>query len=422
MYTNNNYNEKEISQLFSNNITSLQSNLSNLEDLEFQITNYLNEYENSISKDINLNKDTEKAFIDYINGYSTHPINVNYFLKKSNLSVNQNNKRTKQITKNGKKFIELFKEIDNNKIKELHYCTQEIKGESGCINHICLLKDGRLISCGNSGELTLIKKSPTGIYEKVLCAEVHLKEISFVTQLKNGNIITCSNDNTMKILSVTDDDNINIEQVLKSHQSSVYKVIEFNEDTLISISSDLTFKVWKKKFDNYICSNTIQFQKYRSYGNIMKINDNEFVTISVGDYCLKFWDINTLKLIKEIKNIKTCWGMENMCIIDDDILCIGGTDFEGYYLIQISNHQILTIIRGPEKVYSIQKCLDGNIIFGIIDQDRSSSLIVCQFINGNLVKIEEKKACHNDGINSIIELDDGTIVSGSEDNLIKFWN
>ena len=63
-----------------------------------------------------------------------------------------------------------------------------------------------------------------------------------------------------------------------------------------------------------------------------------------------------------------------------------------------------------------------NIIFGIIDQDRSSSLIVCQFINGNLEKIEEKKACHNDGINSIIELNDGTIVSGSEDNLIKFWN
>ena len=81
---NSNYinNEKKISETFSNNITSLQSNLSNLEDLEFHITNYLNEYENSISKDINLNKDTEKAFIDYINGYSTHPINVNDFLKK----------------------------------------------------------------------------------------------------------------------------------------------------------------------------------------------------------------------------------------------------------------------------------------------------------------------------------------------------
>jgi len=146
----------------------------------------------------------------------------------------------------GKKFIELFKDINENPIKELHYLTQEIKGESKCINHICLLKDGRLISCGNSGELTLIKKSPTGIYEKVLCAEVHRKEISYVTQLKNGKIITCSNDNTMEILSVTDDDNINIEQILKSHESSVYKVIEIDDETLISISSDLTFKVWKK--------------------------------------------------------------------------------------------------------------------------------------------------------------------------------
>ncbi len=421
MYSNYNNKEKQISQLFSNNINSLQLNLSYLEDLKFQINNYLQEYENHISKEINSNKEIEKSFINYINEYSTHPIKINYFLKKFNLSVNQNNKRIKQITENGKKFIELFKEINQNPIKELNNCTQEIKGESKCINHICLLKDGRLISCGNPGDLTLIKKSPTGIYEKVLCTEVHTKEISYVTQLKNGKIITCSNDNTMKILSVNDDDNINIEQVLKSHQSSVYKVIEIN-DTLISISSDLNFKVWKKKYDNYICSNTIQFQKYRSYGNIMKINDNEFVTLSVGDCCLKFWDIKTLKLIKEINNIKTCWGMENMCIIDDDILCIGGTDFEGYYLIQISNHQILTIIKGPEKVYSIKKCLDGNIIFGIIDQDRSFSLTVCQFINGNFVQIEEKKACHSDGIHSIVELDDGTIVSGSEDNLIKFWN
>jgi WD40 repeat protein len=421
---NSNYinNEKKISETFSNNITSLQQNLSNLEDLKSEINIYLKEYQNHISNEINSNNSIEKSYIDYINGYSTHPIKINYFLKKFNLLKNQNNKRVNQITQNGKKFIELFKDINENPIKELHYLTQEIKGESKCINHICLLKDGRLISCGNSGELTLIKKSPTGIYEKVLCAEVHRKEISYVTQLKNGKIITCSNDNTMEILSVTDDDNINIEQILKSHESSVYKVIEIDDETLISISSDLTFKVWKKKFDNYICTNTIQFQKYRSYGNIMKINENEFVTISVGDCCLKFWDIKTLKLIKEIKNIKTSWGMENMCIIDDDILCIGGTDFEGYYLIQISNHQILTIIKGPEKINSIYKCLDGNIIFGIVDEDRNSSLIVCQFINGNLEKIEEKKACHNDGINSIIELNDGTIVSGSEDNLIKFWN
>lgn len=411
-----------ISKSISNNVSSLKSNLSNLEELKSQINYYLNKYEDYLSKEIKSNIETEKSYNDYIDGYSTHPIKIDYFLKKFILSVNQNKKRSIKISKNGKKFVELFKNISENPIQELNQFIQEIKGESICINHICLLNDGRLIVCGNSGDLTIIKKSPSGIYEKVLNAEIHNKEISYVNQLNNGQIITCSSDKTMKILSINNDDDLNIEQVLKGHTNAVYKVIEIDDETLISISSDLTFKVWKKKFDNYICSNTIQFQDYRSYCNIIKINDNEFATISVGDSVLKFWDSKTFKLIKEIKNIKTCWGMENMCIIDDNILCIGGNDNEGFYLIEISNHQIMTIIRGPERIYSIRKCLDGNIICGIIDEDRSSSLVVYQFKNGLFEKIEERKGCHNDSILSIIELEDGSIVSGSEDNTIKFWN
>ena len=84
---NSNYinNEKKISETFSNNITSLQQNLSNLEDLKSEINIYLKEYQNHISNEINSNNSIEKSYIDYINGYSTHPIKINYFLKKFNL-------------------------------------------------------------------------------------------------------------------------------------------------------------------------------------------------------------------------------------------------------------------------------------------------------------------------------------------------
>ena len=56
------------------------------------------------------------------------------FPQKTILSLNLYNKRTRQISKNGKKFIEFFKNISGNPI--LHQCKQEKKGESICINNI----------------------------------------------------------------------------------------------------------------------------------------------------------------------------------------------------------------------------------------------------------------------------------------------
>ena len=52
-------------------------------------------------------------------------------------------------------------------------------------------------------------------------------------------------------------------------------------------------KIWKLNNENkFDCYKTINFQNSESNCNILKLKENEFVTSSIGDKCLEFWNIN----------------------------------------------------------------------------------------------------------------------------------
>ena len=61
---------------------------------------------------------------------------------------------------------------------------------------------------------------------------------------------------------------------------------------IISVSVDKTMKKWEIKNNKYECTKTINFQNSESLCNILKLNENEFVTSSYDDKCLKFWNSN----------------------------------------------------------------------------------------------------------------------------------
>ena len=100
-------------------------------------------------------------------------------------------------------------------------------------------------------------------------------------------------------------------------------------------------------------SKTITFQNSNNNCNILKINENEFVTSSEKDKCIKFWNSNDFSNIATINNIETNWTLRTLCIINENILCVGGSNSKGFYLINISNHQLIKNILGPQIIYSI---------------------------------------------------------------------
>ena len=227
----------------------------------------------------------------------------------------------------------------------------------------------------------------------------------------------------MKIIKLIEDDDYIIEQTIEEHNNWVYKVIEIKENELISVSYDKTMKIWELNNENkFELLLTITFQNLESNCNILKLNENEFVTSSCGDKCIKFWNSNDYSNIITIDNIEIEWTLKTMCLLENDLLCIGGENSKGFYLIKISTHQLIKNIIGPKIIYSINKCLDGLFLCSIYDEKGNNSLVKYKYEEQDLKKVAEKEKAHNNNIYSCVELNDGIIASGGADNLIKLWD
>ena len=241
------------------------------------------------------------------------------------------------------------------------------------------------------------------------------------TQLNNDKIISCSSDNSMNIIKIIDESKYNLEQKLTGHKSNVYNVIEITENVLISISCDNTMKKWELKNNKFECTKTITFQNSNSNCNILKINDNEFLTSSEYDKCLNFWNSNDYSNVSTINNIEVyCYNRE-LCMINENILCVGAYNSKGFYLINISNHQLIKNILGPKIIYSIYECFDGLFLCSIQNENGNCAIAKYKYENGDMKKIVEKEKIHEGNILTCFELNDGTVVSGGSDKLIKLW-
>ena len=228
----------------------------------------------------------------------------------------------------------------------------------------------------------------------------------------------------MKIIKLIGEDKYQIEQTLQSHTNYVMKIIEIKENILISISCDKTMKIWKLNNENkFECFKTINFQNSEnSYCNILKLNENEFVTSSYNDKCIKFWDSNDYSNIATInQDIESISTRKNMCLLENDLLCIGGDNSKGFYLIKIPTHQLIKNIIRPKTIWSINECLDGLFLCSIIDEKGNNSLVKYKYEEQDLKKVAEKEKAHDSYIFSCVELNDGIIASGGRDCLIKLW-
>ena len=110
-----------------------------------------------------------------------------------------------------------------------------------------------------------------------------------------------------------------------------------------------------------------------------------------------------------------------MCLLEEDLLCVGGINSKRFYLIKISIHQIIKNIFDPKTIYCIYNCLDNSILCSIIDEKGNNYLVKYKYNEGNLIKIFEKEKAHDNYIWICIELNNMITASGGCDCLIKLW-
>jgi len=419
-----------LSELFYSKVTK-NVLLEEMNNIENRIKD-LDKIKEKIVSEINKLKESTKLEMELINiliktyDYEETQKNLNYNvilnMKKIDKIFKSNKiKIYERIYKDGNNYLNNLQNIKSI-ISEFQENYKTLKNHTNNVYYISKLSDGRLISSSKDNLLNIYKKDS---YDLQVSIKEHTGAVYSFTELKDGRIISCSSDKTMKIIKLLEDDKYQVDQTLEGHKGEVYKAIEIKENELISISYDKTMKLWKLNKDNaFECILNAIFQYSNSYCNILKINEEQFVTSSCSDSCLKFWNANNYSNIETIKNISIEWTYDLMCLIDNDLLCVGGKDSKGFYLIKISSHQLIKNILGPKTIYSIVQCVDGLFLCSIINENGNYSLAKYEydFENKNLKKVIEKEKPHDNGsIYAAIELNRRTIASCSSDYSIKLW-
>ena len=407
-----NFSEESKKQLLVE-MKNLEIKINNLDILKQNIISQINKLKETSELELKLIK-----ILLYTYQYEENQKNLNFNIIQNLKNIKKTFKIYEKIYNEGNKYISLLHNLKNKNSFKINF--KILKKHTSWISHLSKLNDGRLISCSGDYSLNIYKNET---YELDLSIKEHSGGVYSFTQLNDGRIITCSQDKTMKIIKlINEKKKYEVEQTLIGHSHWVCKVIEIKTNELISISCDKTMKIWILNNENkFICITTIVFQNCESNCNILGLNKNEFVTSSNFEKCLKFWNCNNYTLISTINNIEIEWSLKLMCLLTDDILCVGGKNNKGFYLIKISSHIIIKNITGPKIIYSINKCLDGLFLCSIIDNNGSHCLIKYKYEDFDLKKIVEKEKAHDNNIYSCVELNDGTIASGGFDNFIKLW-
>ena len=311
------YLDKDKIKLKVNNIKSI---IENLEIVKQEIVILFDKLKKSTEIEMNF-INILLSFYEYSESYYDLNYNIKQNLKNFINSFKLNKIDVYElITKEGNKYISLLQDANNfqyNCFKNIH----KTINTSNSILYLSVLKDGRLAVAENN-LLKIYKK--ISFYPQLLIKE-HIQGIPSFTQINDGRIITCSDDNSMKLIELKENKEYELQQILKL-ENSARKIIEIKEDLFVSISCGKEMKVWKKDDNNrnLVYVTDIPFQNNISCCNIIRLNDNEFVTTSVKDKCIKFWNSNNFDNFKIINNIETHWCLKTMCLIDEDILCVAG--------------------------------------------------------------------------------------------------
>ena len=410
--------------LTENNIKEYYSLINNFE-LKIQ---KLDEFGNKLL--LSLKKYKEDT-LEQINFFKNLLYTYEYEVNKKNLNYNtienlsEIKNQFKIITHNYEKIEEsennLISLIDNSSFifsNKFEICKKTIQEHSGTIICLKILKDGRIASSSNDTNLNIYSKKKFELQMKI---NIHNGPIYYFTQLQNGKIITTSSDKTMKIISLLDDNNYKLEQILEGHIDRINKVIEKNGNIIISFSRDKTMRIWNLSKKNiYKCDKIIEFLNTNSSSDALILNKKEFITTSYEDHHIKFWDLENYTNINTFTNIETSYPAA-LCLLTDKILCIGGVNSKGFYLINIETHILIKNIIAFKGIYSVVKCIDNLFAFGVSDLNNKNSIVKYKYENGDFKLMFIKECAHNSSIWSIVELNDGTIVTGSADKTIKVW-
>ena len=305
----------------------------------------------------------------------------------------------------GDKPVEIYHDFDIKNSTLL----KKIENKEIEINVSLLLNNGDIIIGFEDGEIYIIDKE---ILKEKLIIKEFSKGISDIIQCDNKKVFVCGKDKVIKIFLFNENfSNYNIEDSFQTN-SIIKRMFVLNEKILV-LTEEKSIEIYEKNKEN------IFEKKNEKKSNIdsMIIYNSKIYALSSEDKSIKIIDINTFEILKSIEEINV--SESYMYILNNDII-IGGKK-----LIRINseNDEIKEVNELIEniKILLITKLKDNSLVF-VINNDQRYDME--QWKLNKEQKYEKygiKKQIHDKEITSIIQMNDGSLLTTSKDFSIKIW-
>jgi WD40 repeat protein len=235
----------------------------------------------------------------------------------------------------------------------------------------------------------------------------HLKYLPF----KNCFVASASYDKTVNIWDTLTWTSI---QRYTNHTSLVWSVDQIDNDTMVSGSEDKTIRIWKIS-----TGETLKIINVNTGVFVVRLFSIEYKKIVCGTFGtsnnLQIYNYNTGALVQTLNGHSS--SVYSVEMLSEQFMASGGQDYR-VLIWDLSSYTIKYTLTGHNTWVTCIKRLSSNLI---ASGDGNGRIIVCNWLNGNQIF---KLTGHTNRLylNSLDLYDDQTMISGSIDKTVKFWN
>ena len=374
-----------------------------IERLNSEIEKVQKAYEDSY----NLNSDILNLLNTIIANYDGSEVMHENIIKNSDINIVD-----AESTKHGYEYFLNYRVIKRKEIKiEEFQKINKINVKSN-VTDLVLLKDGRLAACCE-GKIKVF--DPKNNYHLDIDAEVNNRASEGLCQVDSGLVVSSAKRN-IYLFSLTKD-SAKCEYVIEEandYYKFIRKLLPLPNNQFASCCYMSTIvTIWSADQPFTDIPIALLDPEMSGWANSM-IYIKESNKIVIGsDERLDVWSNETHELLKRIEGIKCDYGHPLMQIDEDRVMC---AEFCNFYVVNITKGNIEISIKNDNlsHMHSMIYLKNDNIAviglnegdFCLFDRETSDYKII--------------KGSHTSTIYDMILLDDGTIVSCSDDESIIF--
>jgi WD40 repeat protein len=298
-------------------------------------------------------------------------------------------------------------------IEKLHQVVYSVI-ERNTLNHqdsvrsISYSPNGKILA--SAGNDKIVKLWDIKLGRELHTLNGHQKDVNSVSYSPNGKILaSASDDQTIKLWDAVSGREL---RTLRGHRSGVTK-ISYSPDgkTLASSSLDKTVKLWNIKTGHEI--RTLTGHK-KFVINVRYSPNGRILASTSGDNTMKLWDAESGHEIRTL--------IQNQYILDfsysPDGRTLASTNGTSIKLWDIaSGNEIRTLAGHQDNIWSVNYSPDGKTL---VSGSEDKMIRAWDIVSGRELFF---LAGHQDTVNSVIFSPDGeAIASASDDDTIKLWD